>query len=131
MFCGKFSESPDDQLIRHHEYHSPHESKIAAAMRLSQERTPEERPHGAKAMTLAELARSSPQDKVCILKAATFVLFISLTKRTIFQFLMFLSRSSPIRRQLRNPLLRDQSVIHPYIRRPRHLHPYLVSPLRK
>jgi hypothetical protein len=41
-------------------------------MRLSQERTPEERPHGAKAMTLAELARSSPKDKVCIIRSRNF-----------------------------------------------------------
>ena len=58
----------DEQLIRHHEYHSPKESKIAMAMRLSQEklsnRSPEERPGSIK-MTLAELARSSPRDKVC------------------------------------------------------------------
>ena len=69
--ADELSESPDDQLIRHHEYHSPRESRIAAAMRLSQESlsnppTRNERPRGTKTMTLAELARSSPKDKVCI-----------------------------------------------------------------
>ena len=58
--------SPDEQLIRHHEYHSPKESKIAMAMRLSEEsnRTPVERSGGTMGMTLAELARSSPRNKV-------------------------------------------------------------------
>lgn len=60
--------SPDEQLVRHHEYHSPKESKIAMAMRLSEEklsnRTPADRPGGTMGMTLAELARSSPRDKV-------------------------------------------------------------------
>ena len=66
LLAQNLCESPDEQLIRHHEYHSPHESKIATAMRLSQETISNQMgtSHGAKTMTLAELAGLSPKKRV-------------------------------------------------------------------